>query len=50
VAEYLTKEEIGNMVPGALVTIKFNINSWKEIGEGNGELENHIYPEMLVQD
>jgi len=50
VAEYLTKEEIGTMVPGALVTIKFNIDSWKEIGEGNGELENHIYPEMLVHD
>ncbi len=47
VAEYLTKEEIGDMAPGSLVTIKFNIASWKEIGEGNGELENYIYPEML---
>jgi phosphohistidine phosphatase len=47
VAEYLTKEEIGDLLPGAFVSIKFNIASWKEIGEGNGELENHIYPEML---
>jgi phosphohistidine phosphatase len=47
VAEYLTKEEIGDMAPGALVTIKFNIGSWKEVSEGNGELENYIYPEML---
>lgn len=47
VAEYFTKEEIGDMAPGALVTIKFNITSWKEVSEGNGELENHIYPEML---
>ena len=50
VAEYLTKEEIGDMAPAGLVTIKFNIASWKEIGEGNGALENYIYPEMLAQD
>lgn len=47
VAEYLTKEEIGDMAPGSLATIKFAIPSWKEIGEGKGELENYIYPEML---
>lgn len=50
VAEYLTKEEIGDMAPGALVTIRFNISSWKEVSEGNGELENHIFPEMLNND
>jgi phosphohistidine phosphatase len=47
VAEYLTKEEIGDMAPGSLATIKFAIPSWKEVGEGKGELENYIYPEML---
>jgi phosphohistidine phosphatase len=47
VAEFLTKEEIGDMAPGSLVTIKFNLASWKEVGEGNGALENYIYPEML---
>jgi phosphohistidine phosphatase len=47
VAEYLTKEEIGDMAPGSLATIKFTIPSWKEIGEGKGELENYINPEML---
>lgn len=47
VAEYLTKEEIGDMAPGSLATIKFNISTWKDVGEGNGELENYIYPEML---
>lgn len=50
VAEYLTKEEIGDMAPGSLVTIKFNIPTWKEVGEGNGELENYIYPEMLTNN
>ncbi len=48
VAEYLTKEEIGDMAPGSLATIKFAIPSWQDIGEGKGELENYIYPEMLV--
>ena len=47
VAEYLTKEEIGDMAPGSLATIKFKIASWKDVGQGNGELENYIYPEML---
>lgn len=47
VAEYLTKEEIGDMAPGSLATIKFAIPSWQEVGEGKGELENYIYPEML---
>jgi phosphohistidine phosphatase len=47
VAEYLTKEEIGDMAPGSLATIKFAIPTWKEVGEGKGELENYIYPEML---
>ncbi len=50
VAEYLTKEVIGEMAPGALAEIKFNISSWKEVGPGNGELENYIYPEMLNND
>ena len=48
VAEYLTKEEIGDMAPGSFVAIKFNIDTWKEVGEGNGQLENYIYPEMLT--
>jgi len=50
VAEYLTKEVIGEMAPGSLVVIRFNINSWKEVSAGNGELENYIYPEMLNND
>ena len=49
VAEYLTKEEIGDMAPGSLATIKFAIPSWQEVGEGKGELENYIYPEMLEE-
>lgn len=47
VAEYLTKAEIGDMSPAGLAIIKFNIQSWKEVGEGNGELINYVNPEML---
>ena len=47
VAEYLTKAEIGDMPPAGLTVIKFNINSWKEVGEGNGELMNYVHPQML---
>jgi phosphohistidine phosphatase len=50
IAEYLTKEVIGDMAPGSLAIIRFNINSWKEVAAGNGELENYIYPEMLNND
>ena len=46
-AEALTKEEIGDMAPGSVAIIKFNIASWAEVAEGNGELENYVYPEML---
>lgn len=47
IAEYLTKAEIGDMYPAGLVIIKFKINSWAEVKQGSGELENYIYPEML---
>jgi phosphohistidine phosphatase len=50
IAEYLTKEVIGDMAPGSLAIIRFNIDSWKEVAAGNGELENYIYPEMLNND
>ena len=50
VAEYITKAEIGDLVPGGLAIIQFNFNSWNEVSEGNGELVNYIYPAMLVND
>jgi phosphohistidine phosphatase len=35
------------MPPCGLAIIKFNINSWKEVSQGNGELQNYVYPGML---
>jgi len=47
-AESLTKEEIGDMPPGSMVTIKFVAEQWKAIEPGSGELEGFIRPEMLM--
>lgn len=46
-AESFTKAEIGDMPSGGLAIIKFNIASWKEVSQGNGELQNFVYPKML---
>jgi phosphohistidine phosphatase len=48
-AESLTKAEIGDMPPGGLAIIKFNIGSWKEVSQGNGELQNYVNPQMLSE-
>ena len=48
-AESLTKAEIGDMPPCGLVIIKFNVSSWKEVSQGNGELQNYVNPGMLSQ-
>ncbi|HYG04472.1 MAG TPA: histidine phosphatase family protein [Chryseosolibacter sp.] len=46
-AEYLTKNTIGDIVTCGLVTINFEIDSWKEVSEGNGILLSYVYPAML---
>ncbi|MFL5730504.1 MAG: SixA phosphatase family protein [Cytophagaceae bacterium] len=46
-AEYLTKKEIGNIPTCGMVNIEFDVDSWKEVSEGTGELKNFIYPKKL---
>ena len=46
-AESLTKAEIGDMPPCGLAIIKFNVSSWKEVNQGNGELQNYVHPGTL---
>ena len=46
-AEYLTKAEIGELPPGGLVIIQFDILLWQKIGEGTGKFINVITPETL---
>ncbi len=48
-AEFFTKSEIGDMVPGGLSIIRFDINKWNEVSQGNGELVRYVFPEMLVE-
>jgi phosphohistidine phosphatase len=47
-AESLTKAEIGTMPPGGLVIIKFGVDHWKELAPGGGELQNFVFPKMLM--
>lgn len=46
-AEYLTKADIGEMVPAGMAIIQFNTNSWQEISEGTGELIHYIESENV---
>lgn len=46
-AEYLTKEAIGEMKTAGLSIIKFSASSWAHVAEGNGELVRYIDPSML---
>lgn len=44
IAEYLTKNEIGNMPTCSVVKINFEIDEWAEVSEGLGELIWFEYP------
>jgi phosphohistidine phosphatase len=44
-AEYLTKSEIGEMVPAGLSVLKFNLRTWEEVREGSAELILYRTPE-----
>lgn len=46
-AEYFTKESIGDIVPAGLVVIKFEVNAWSEVSQGNGQLIKYLSPEMI---
>ncbi|HYF67721.1 MAG TPA: phosphohistidine phosphatase, partial [Ohtaekwangia sp.] len=46
-AEYLTKADIGEMVPAGMAIIQFNTNTWQEVSEGTGELIHYIESENV---
>ena len=48
-AEYLTKADIGEMVPAALVIMKFDFKSWKQVSENTGVLINYTTPDMVMK-
>ncbi len=45
-AEFLTKAEIGNMAPAALVHIRFENVRWQELSQGLGNLVQMRNPEL----
>ncbi|WPP50252.1 SixA phosphatase family protein [Catalinimonas niigatensis] len=47
-AEYLSREAIGNIVPGGVVNLTFEIEGWKEVSEGTGKLLSTIDPENII--
>lgn len=46
-AEYLTKAEIGELPPGGVVIIQFEILLWQKIGEGSGTFVKLLTPEIV---
>jgi phosphohistidine phosphatase len=46
-AEYITGEAVGNMSTCGLVSIDFNLDSWQEVSEGNGDFKFYEYPAQL---
>lgn len=49
-SEYLCKAEIGDMPTAGLVTIKFSLETWAGIQEGNGQLVDFVTPASLSDD
>ena len=49
IAEYLTKAEIGDMVPAGVTIIKFDLGSWKMVSENTGTLEKYVMPHDIVK-
>jgi phosphohistidine phosphatase len=44
--EYLTRGKITGMPTAAVAALEFNITSWKDVGQENGELFHYIHPEL----
>lgn len=41
-AEYLTKAEIGEIVPAGMAIIQFDSSSWQEINSGSGDFVQYV--------
>ncbi|UII23949.1 SixA phosphatase family protein [Fulvivirga ligni] len=46
-AEYITKEEIGNVTTCGVVRIEFDFDDWAMVSEGTGDLISYEYPDLL---
>lgn len=48
-AEYLSDAELGSLPTAGICLIRFEINSWKEVAKGLGEMQEFIHPEMYTR-
>lgn len=48
-AEYLTKADIGDMLPCSATIIKFDFSSWKQVSENTGVLEKYVTAESVAK-
>lgn len=46
-SEYLTQEVIGDMSPGSVVVMIFDVSTWKEVSQGNAKLMKYLQPMAL---
>lgn len=46
-AEYLTREPIGDITTCGIVQIEFDMQSWNQISEGDGNFISYEYPDLL---
>ena len=42
-AEYLTKADVGEMMPGSMVIMTIEADEWAAVGEGTAKFIKHIY-------
>jgi len=47
-SEYLSGEEIGNMVPASYVHLSFELDAWQEVSQDTGRLILYQPPESIV--
>lgn len=47
-SEYLSNAEIISMPTAGLCVIRFDVNAWRDISKGSGELIDFEYPEKLM--
>jgi phosphohistidine phosphatase len=49
-SEYVTKKNLGNLSPGGMIHIRFEIDSWKEVSDGNGYLDLMTDPDKKKEE
>lgn len=46
-AEYMSRQELGNIPTSGVINLEFDVDSWQEVSGGTAILKWFIYPKML---